>query len=234
MFNRISVLIPTRGRVGRLQTLLESFIATVHDKNAELVFKVDQDDRPTIEFLMQQRGPYLLVIGPRGAGYQDMPTFFNQLARSATGDVLMCGNDDMVFRTENWPTLLLRAANNFPDGLFDLGVTTLNWANYPFATVSKTAVECMGSLWDSRIFWGDIFLRDVMEHFGRCVYLPNVHIEHDWAGFQPDQVYLEQLLPGETLKDISRRQPDYWNVHQTAVKEAVEKLRGLYKEGELG
>lgn len=228
MFTRVSVLIPTRGRVERLRTLIDSFKRTVKNDNAELVFKIDPDDQESAEFLLPTPG-VITLTSERGRGYLEMPRYFNEMSDIATGDVLMCGNDDMVFRTEDWPTLILKAANYFPDGLFDLGVQTLNYQNYPFATVAKSVVDRLGFLWDLNVFWGDIFLRDVMAHFDRCVLLPNVHIDHDWAGFKPDKTYLDQLEPGEYTKDILRRQPDYWETtHRTAVENAVSKLKEYY------
>lgn len=220
VFTRISVLVPTRHRVKRLVRLLESFERTATaDGTAELVFRVDSDDQVTQEFLSKKCHP-LVIVGPRLKGYDSMPVFFNELAAATTGDVLMCGNDDMVFWTLGWPALLLAAANRFPDGLFDLGVKTLNETHYPFSTVSRAAVDRMGFLWDPEIFWGDIFLRDVMAAFGRCVMIPEVEIEHDWAGHSPDRVF------NEADKDVVRRYPNYWTeTHARAVHRAVAKLR---------
>jgi hypothetical protein len=148
-----------------------------------------------------------------------MPTFFNELAKAATGDVLLCGNDDMLFRTPGWPGQLLEAANAYPDGLFDLGVTTHNESHYPFSIVSRAATERLGFLWDPRIFWGDIFLRDVMRAFGRAVMVPSVRIDHDWVGFRPDQVFVE------SDKDILGKDPTYWSgTHATAVADAIATL----------
>lgn len=228
VFTRVSVLIPTRGRVRRLQTLIDSYRATVTDTNAELVFRYDDDDDETHDFLFRNAPvDAWLKSGPRHQGYKSMPLFFNELASSATGDVLMCGNDDMVFRTPDWPTRILEEANKHPDGLFNIGVRTMNSQNFPFSTVSRRTVETLGFIWDPRIFWGDIYLRDVMNYFGRCIYLPDVSIDHDWAGLAPDRTYNEGLEPGEHQKDVLRRDPNYWAItHRGAVDEAVNKLRG--------
>lgn len=220
MFSKISVLVPTRGRPARLQTLLDSYASTVVDKSeAELVFRIDDDDLVSRNFLANHGHDYRLLIGPRRNGYRSMPTFFNELATASEGDVLMCGNDDMVFKTVNWPSAILAAANVFPDGLFDLGVTTHNEEHFPFSIVSRQVVKTLGFIWDPRIFWGDIFLRDVMAAFHRKVMLPIVEIEHDWAGFHPDLVFIE------SDKGIPA---NYWqDVHVPAVHEAVAKLERL-------
>jgi hypothetical protein len=217
MFTKISVLVPTRKRLARLRTLVTSFERTT-DGAAELVFRADEDDPETLRFLFDQH----VVIGPRRRGYADLPVFFNEMLRAATGDVLLCGNDDMVFQTAGWPSLVLAEANRHPDGVFDIGVTTHNETHFPFSIVSRKATERLGFLWDPRIFWGDIFLRDVMAAFGRSVMLPSVAIDHDWAGHDPDDVFRE------SDKNILGRDPTYWaGTHAQAVREAVDRLRGL-------
>src|SRR5262245_31870532 len=107
MFTSISVLVPTRGRVNRLTRLLDSFYATSTGR-AELYFRVDEDDEETRRFLTDPLDR--VVVGPRLAGYGSLPTFFNELAAVAPGDLLMCGNDDMVFVTPEWDRLILDEA----------------------------------------------------------------------------------------------------------------------------
>jgi hypothetical protein len=217
MFKRISVLVPTRKRLKRLDTLLESFERTASVESAELVFRVDIDD---VETLKRLEGHWIHV-GPRLKGYGSMPQFFNEMAELASGDVLMCGNDDMVFRTPGWADRLLAVANRYPDGLFNLGVKTLNETHFPFSTVSKTVVQKLGFLWDPRIFWGDMYLRDVMACFGRCVMVPDVVIDHDWAGNAPDSVYYETL----SAKAKVEGSESYWSgPHADAVADAVRRL----------
>lgn len=221
-FEKISVLVPTRHRVKRLQTLLESFERTQFGRKAELVFRVDEDDKATQDYLFHYGG-LRVVIGPRHQGYRSMPIFFNEMFACATGDVLMCGNDDMVFKTPGWCGMILSAANKYSDGLFDIGVKTHNETHYPFSVVSRRVAEHLGFLWDPTIFWGDIFLRDTMAAFGRAVMLPSVEIEHDWAGHHPDKVFLE----GDQ-NDIIRRDPTYWSgTHAKAVAAAIDKLAPL-------
>jgi hypothetical protein len=225
MFSKISVLVPTRGRPQRLRILLDSYARTADSSNSELVFRVDDDDPETQALLAGHR----MHVGPRMNGYASLPTFFNELPAVATGDVFLCGNDDMVFVTHGWASALLAVANQYHDGLFDLGVMSFNHTHYPFSVVSRKAVETMGFLWDPRIFWGDMFLRDVMAAFGRCVPVHHVRIEHEWAGWTPDAVYEEGLQPKQRGECA-----DYWpTVHQPAVADAVEKLQDLVERGRV-
>lgn len=223
MFTKVSVLTPTRGRIERLRGMLESYDCTAigAEDSSEMVFRVDEDDVETQRFL--DASGHRVVVGPRIRGYESLPVFFNELFPAATGDVLMCGNDDIVFKTVHWAPLLLAEANKYPDGLFNIGVTTLNADHFPYGIVSRRVAERMGFYWDPRIFWGDIFLRDVMLWFGRCVMAPHVRIDHDWAGNRPDQTFNEG-----NAERFKSRGNEYWDgVHTAAVHEAVEKLREL-------
>lgn len=216
-FSKVSVLVPTRGRVGRLKTLITSFdLTTGNGPDCELVFRIDEDDYATRDFLLGWGG-HQVVIGPRLLGYRSMPTFFNELAACASGDVLMCGNDDMVFQTPGWQQAILTEANAHPDGLFNIGVKTFNETHWPFSCIAKDVTRRLGFLWDPRIFWGDIFLRDVMGTLGKNVMLPDVQIDHDWAGNAPDDVF------NQSDKSIAI---DYWtDTHPTSVREAVARLK---------
>lgn len=222
MFKKLSLLVPTRKRVDRLERMLSSFVTTVGaSSQIELVLRLDDDDRRSYEILASLG--YILVVGPRLQGYTSMPAFFNEMAAVATGDVLMVGNDDMVFKTPGWPALILEEANKFPDGLFDIGISTFNEDHYPFAITSKIVADHLGFFWDPRIFWGDIYLRDVMGTLGRTVKLPSVEVDHEWAGHAPDEVFVEARQ-----NEIYNRDPTYWaGTHATAVAEAVAKLKEL-------
>ena len=220
MFSKVSVLVPTRNRVARLRQLLDSYERTTAgaEDASELVFRVDDDDIVTRRALSYTR--HAVVVGPRDGGYADLPKFFNQLAQAATGDVLMLGNDDIVFVTPQWAPLVLAAANRHPDGVFNVGVRTHNESHFPLSVVSKAVAERLGFLYDPRIFWGDIYLRDVMGQLGRQVLLPEVEIRHDWAGHDPDQTFTE----GEGAR---RRPGNHMQHHAEAVADAVAKLRGM-------
>ena len=189
---------------------------------AELLFRIDNDDTETYEYLKSvpwrlKRGVFK---GPRLKGYESTPTFLNDLLPLSQGDILMVGNDDMVFETEAWDKMIVRAANNFPDGIFNFGVETLNTAHYPFSIISRRVADILGGMYDPRIFWGDIYLRDVIAHFGRTVLLPEIRINHEWAGYKPDMTFAE-------ANDMKMRigTPEYWERHRQVVAEAIEKIQ---------
>jgi hypothetical protein len=125
----------------------------------------------------------------------------------------------MIFKTPNWDRIILDEARKYPDGLFDFGVMTHNYLNFPFATISRKMADTVGCFFDPRFFWGDIFWRDVASRFARAIPLHSVEIEHDWVGFRPDRVF----IAGE-----GTRRADHSQYHSVAVEEAVAKLEALW------
>lgn len=217
-FHRVSVLIPTRGRLERLQRLLASWDETVTDpSSAELIFRIDEDDTESLRFLLKH--DHRVLVGQRLQGYRSLPQFFEEMRSKAQGDLLLTGNDDMVFRTVDWPQRVCEVANQHPDGVFCLGVNVQNAKNFPFAIVSAKATEAIGYLHDSRLFWGDVFLRDVYAKFGRAIRTDAVTIDHEWAGHVKDQTFQE-------ARQHEGRNWDerYWQRHHECVLDAVLKL----------
>lgn len=208
MFRRISVLVPTRGRVPQLRAMLESFESTARGRGADLVFRIDRDDEDTRRVL-DQAYPCTTLVGDRYDGYLSLIRFFDECRTVATGDLLMCGNDDMVFQSPNWPQMVLEEANHYPDGIFNIGVETLNAHVFPFSIVSMQAVRILGHLHDPRLRWcGDLYLRDVMGEFFRAIRLPSVKVDHRWTA----------------ENWTAAVDPDFPMLYRQCVREAVGKL----------
>jgi hypothetical protein len=106
----ISILLPTRGRTTVLKKSLESLISTAKNpENLEILFGLDQDDQEVLDFVKDVIGPYLIenniearanVFKP--LGFENMHTYVNTLAGTATGDWLFIWNDDGIMTTQNW------------------------------------------------------------------------------------------------------------------------------------
>jgi len=150
------------------------------------------------------------------------------MAAVATGDLLMCCNDDVVFQTRGWPGLLLAEARKYPDGIFNFGVNVgLNDDFFPFSIVSRQLVRTLGFINDERLLFSDVFLLDVAKHFNRAIRVKSVTIFHDWAGHGAD----------ETRRDANRHEfevvfkdasgdwtDEYRRKHDQVVAEAVAKI----------
>src|SRR5678809_1191337 len=91
-----------RGGEDRRTRMWHSLYATTRGSPLQVVLRLDQDDPETLRWAQAAMPKPLIVIGPRRKGYESLPTFFNEMAGEARGDLLMCGNDDMVFCTRGW------------------------------------------------------------------------------------------------------------------------------------
>lgn len=219
----ISILVPTRNRLPRLKRMIDSVINTSCWEN-ELIFRVDEDDVLTREWFEHRN--YKVLIGPRKNGYASLPSFFNDMVKIAQGSIIMCCNDDAVFRTENWDEKIEAKAEQFPDGIYNIGVATkVNEQVFPFSIVSRRLTEILGFINDERLLYSDLFLRDVCNSFGRCIFMQDVVIEHDWAGRTPDKTRHEAQQHENTVWAAYKKfTPEYERLHNQCVNEAIERI----------
>lgn len=218
-FHTLSLLVPLRGNPGRRDRLWASLRRTAPD--VELVIRLDDDDAETRAWALTLEPRPAIVTGGRLNGYASLPRFFNEMAAVASGDLLMCGNDDMIFETPGWPAQYLARANQYPDGVFDIGCDTYPSGVFPFSVVSRAVTRALGFLNDERLMYSDIFLRDVMGRFGRLLFLPHVLIKHE----DPDHGV--DLIANAAKMDLHEHAGAYWTLHNRCVDEAAEKLTYL-------
>ncbi|MHB1606654.1 MAG: glycosyltransferase family 2 protein [Leptospirales bacterium] len=236
IFSTISILLPTRGRVQRLDRALKSLKSHAHDPSkVEIIFRCDHDDEETQDYLRSHEEFFL--VGPREKGYASLPKFMNQCASVSTGDIIMMLNDDIIVETQDWDLRLLDFANKFQDGIFNIGIKTgLNDNLFPFSIISRLAYRALGFVNDERLVFSDIFLLDVMNSFGRAIRLPSVTIIHEWAGNDSSDITRVEAskhenalvfdgTPGDANDPKRNWQKSYKDLHEKAVREAVEKLK---------
>jgi glycosyltransferase involved in cell wall biosynthesis len=231
-YSKISVLIPTRNRIEYLKKMLKSYEDTVANPDqTELVFRVDSDDPQSADFLAHYGWP--IIVGPRDEGYKSLPRFYNEMVKQAAGDLFVCGNDDMIFLTPDWPRLVIEEANKYPDGIFNIGVSTgLNDEKFPFSIVSRQLVDRLGKINDERLLFSDIFLLDIARHFNRAILLHSVIFYHDWTGYTNDQTRRDASK--HEFSEVWEKAPGNWTaaytkLHNMAVSEAIAKLDSVSK-----
>lgn len=137
----ISILCPTRKRPGRLQTMIDSVVATVSDiSQVEILCYVTDCDNSYDE--MDAR-PAKVIRGPRVI----MSDLWNQLLPHAKGDIFMLCADDVIFRTKHWDVVVEDAYADCPDKILlcygdDGGPSGKSFATLPF--VSRRWCEVIG------------------------------------------------------------------------------------------
>lgn len=196
---KVSILCPTRGRVSGAIRLANSIHSTAHDKNGfEVWFYVDNDDpkRAEYEEKIGRAGntSVRLVVGPR----ESVSRTWNVIAKHCTGDVLMMGNDDLVFRTDGWDSALHRHVDTFDDDIyvawFNDGIKGESHCSFPI--VSRKWYETLGYFTPGvfQFLYNDTWIMDIGQRVDRLHYIPEVlceHLHHSTGKSPVDQTTLD-------------------------------------------
>lgn len=201
----ISVIVPTRKRTALLHDMLRSLEMTASEtgNHVEVILRLDYDDDETLAYLRDWRFPF--IVGPRYDGYATLGRLINEAARLSHADLVLVVNDDVEFVTQDWDQKLVAEAAKYPDGLFDLGVETANAANFIFPCVSRRLIDLLGGVFDERLVYPDIALRDVLMLFGRAIRVPSVTIHHHWLGQSEDQHRAWEMAQASTYSALYRQ-----------------------------
>lgn len=181
---RFSIILPSRGRVGLLGQMLDSFKANTDDlSQIEILVVHDNDDDETKGFLDQlPKEVYGFVkkfSTTRSMNFSK--DYYNFLASKVTGEWIICGNDDMRCQTPHWDSVSYRILKDKPrviygyieDGLG--GAKARGGGEYCcFPLQGMQGVHSMGFVFPIRIpVWGaDMWARNLYDHTGSTVKLP--------------------------------------------------------------
>jgi len=202
----ISILVPTRKRPDKMQTLIQSIINTTHNlANVELIFYIDEDDLESIIKLkeVKQLTSALTikhVIGPRIL----LSKTWNRCFEIARGDIIMHGGDDIVFRTANWDIEIENAFNQYDDkivlvygrdGFHDEKLSTHGF-------IHRRWIETIGHFLPPFFSsdYNDTWLFEVATLINRTCYLDSILIEHMHyivGKSEYDETYREREARGE-------------------------------------
>lgn len=110
-----TVMIPTRGRSKYLNSLIENIFSSVQDsKNIEIVFRCDDDDTDTVDFLQQNKFDNVrFIVGPRGSGYSGLHVYYNEICESSDADWFFLFNDDASLNKTDWDVYLSKIKGAF-------------------------------------------------------------------------------------------------------------------------
>ena len=182
---KISILVPTRGRPRRLLDFLHSIIDTAaHISDVEVVLAIDEDDHSYDEVDWPvDRLQIKKTIGPQAS----MGSLNTRCLQQASGNFVMLGNDDVIFRTKGWDQIILNASRQYPDGIFLMyakdGIKNDAFPCFPI--LSKTCCALIGDPFpllyqgdgiDMHLY--DLFVRLKDAGFDRFCYLEDVYMEH--------------------------------------------------------
>jgi len=182
---KLSLLLPTRGRLGFVAKFLQSVILTAHHPQfVEVVLTIDQDD---IESQAITCPPPLHMVKIVGSPGRPMGLMNQQCYEASSGQYVMLVNDDVICRTNGWDTLIYKAYSRFSDNIALVYGNDLDQGSHvpTFPILSREACQAMGGLCpvsylnlhiESHIF--DIFKQLKRLRHDRIVYLPDLVFEH--------------------------------------------------------
>lgn len=197
---KISIILPTRGRQSSVYRLLDSIVKTTDNpEDLEIILYTDEDDLES-QGISHNALSLIKLTGPS----KPMGAITNLCYKASTGSHIFLMNDDVIFQTPHWDTIVLRTFEKFPDGIALLYGNDLYKGEWipTFPILSRTFCEMMDGVCpddfirfhiESHIF--DIFKRLKKFGFDRIFYLPDIIFEHlhylTGKSF-PDETYLSR------------------------------------------
>lgn len=186
---KISILTPTRNRAVNLSRMVQSAVHKSSGYNELQFLNYIDDDDPSIDFYKLEQKKlnfsdyveFLNIINEP----QSVSKSWNILAKEALSsncDILLMGNDDQVFQTQNWDSILIDEIKNFNHSLycmwFDDKINAKNHCAFPI--VPKEWFEILGYFTPGIFHFGynDTWIFDVAKRAGITKFIPNVTVEH--------------------------------------------------------
>jgi len=214
---KFSLLCPTRARTKGVTRLLQNLQETALKlTNIEILFVVDEDDQPTIQFfnIISHQKLYEninLKVFYRTRSEFTNRDYYNFLAEKATGDYIWALADDLVFLIQDWDKIIEAYIegylSNKPDRIMCAGIKDStpppkrNLPNFPcFPLVTKEAFKFFGFLLHPQIpTWGADYLLYLLYHgAGRYLEIQDsVYLNHiSW--------HTKQVPEDATAKNIRK------------------------------
>jgi len=184
-----SILTPTRNRPANCERFIKSvYSSTKTRKNVEMLFYVDEDD-PAIEaykslhWHAQKEYEGFKKIEFVFGNPMSVSKSWNILAERCEGDVLIMGNDDLVYQTDGWDEKLDQELDQYrADKVYVAWMNDgINGEKHcAFPIVSREWYECLGRFTPGCFNFGynDTWIFEVGTMLERLHYIPFIHAEH--------------------------------------------------------
>jgi len=173
----ISIILPSRKRLEGLNDTLFSILETADPENLnfEVIVKVDFDDLDTIDYIKNWDNEFeniTFIVNSRRQGWLNMTDYVENMIDISKGKWILNVNDDVIFKTQNWNTILSNQLNGFK-------IYFPKTDGYPqsFPIYPKKLKEILGHI--SLTNQIDTYLYRLSMETGIETYIDDVYIEHD-------------------------------------------------------
>lgn len=114
----VSIIFPSRKRVEMLNETLYSIysLADLENPNFEIIIKIDFDDHETLDYIKNWSNEYenlYFIVSSRKQGFLNVVDFTEDMIDLAKGKYILVANDDMLFKTQDWNTILESRLTDF-------------------------------------------------------------------------------------------------------------------------
>jgi len=211
----ISLIVPTRARLGKLRIFLDSLAeTTANPSRIQLLLVVDDDDSETLAF-RHPAIPFEIVAVSPG---ERMGALNRAGYAASRGDLVMLLNDDVIVRAPGWDERVVEVVAAFPDSIALVHVNDLIFGKRlcTFPLVTRTFCEMAGGICpdtytryriDDHIFNVFRLLSCLGEK--RIVYLPDLIFEHTNVRFAAGR---RRYVPIREIHDLDTR--SYRRLHK--------------------
>lgn len=184
---KIAILVPSRERMNRRLTLINSIITTVSDiNNVNIYIGVDEDD-PTrnLIYKVSKAIPCVKIVDLKNQGkFVGLGKMWNECVSQSNEDIISMIGDDMVFRTINWDIEIIKEFTiDCPQDLIKAVHCNDDHHKQKLAVnlfCHRKFVSVMGKFMreEFRINWVDQWLHQLFSCVDRLKYRDDILIEH--------------------------------------------------------
>jgi len=178
----IALLTPTRQRHLKRKRFHDSVIDLADRKeNIFCYYYIDNDDPEISNYSSQELYNAIDIVGEPIS----VSKSWNVLAEKAIADgaeILIMGNDDLIYLSSGWDTELRESISIFKDKIYCAWFEDkINGSKHcAFPIVSKEWYNCLGYFTPGVFNFGynDTWVFDIAKKINRCHFIPTVQTEH--------------------------------------------------------
>ena len=206
---------PTRQRPQRLEQFIKSVYEYTSERDrVEMLMYVDVDDPAKdlyldfFEHCQTEFEEFLRIHFVFGAP-KSVSRSWNELYERSVGDIIIMGNDDLVYRTDGWDRMVELESNIFEDDIYCMWMDDrINRENHcAFPIVSRKWCETLGYFTPGVFHFGynDTWVFDIAKRIHRCRFLGGVigeHMHFTQGKAVKDETYLRNRVQGRNFYQL--------------------------------